>query len=130
MSHQVRVSGRDVTFGCGDGETLLEAAEQAGYLIPYSCRKGVCSSCEGGLVTGEAVQRGRGVIVGPRSGVLFCQTRPLSDVEIASRRIVPSAPPARKTIEAFVFRMVRPTPDIILLHLRFRPQDRVRFRAG
>ncbi len=130
MTHQIRVSARDIEFGCEDGETLLDAAERAGYSLPYSCRKGVCSSCEGGLIAGEAAQRGRGGITGPRSGVLFCQTRPRSDLEIAPKRIEASTPPKRKTIGAFVFRLSRPTPDVTMLHLRYPPQDRVRFRAG
>ncbi len=130
MGHQVRVSGRDIGFACAEGETLLDAAERAGYALPYSCRKGVCSSCEGGLIAGAATQRGRGLVTGPRSGVLYCQTRPDSDVEIAPKRIESSMPPARRLVTASVFRRSNPAPDVTTLHLRYQPQDRVRFRAG
>jgi CDP-4-dehydro-6-deoxyglucose reductase len=127
---QIRVADRDIGFDCADGETLLDAAERAGFTLPYSCRKGVCFSCEGAIVAGEAEQRGRGAIAGPRSGVLYCQATPRSDLDIAPKRISTSAPPARKRISARVFRLHRPAPDVTLLHLRYPPQDRVHFRAG
>ena len=130
MSYQVRVSGQQIAFACAAEQTILDAAEAAGYALPFSCRKGVCLSCEGGLVAGAALQRGRGSIAGPRSGVLFCQARPRSDVEIAPKRIGLSAAPERKTIEALVFRLTRPTADVTVLHVRYKPQDRVHFRAG
>ncbi|MDQ2733960.1 MAG: hypothetical protein M3Y55_02970, partial [Pseudomonadota bacterium] len=63
-------------------------------------------------------------------GVLFCQTRPCSDLEIAPKRIESRTPPARKQITAFVFHLGRPAPDVTMLHLRYPVQDRVRFRAG
>lgn len=129
MTHQVRIAGQDIAFACADGESLLDAAERAGWALPYSCRKGVCSSCEGGLVAGEATQRG-GRIAGPRSGVLFCQARPCTDLEIAPKRIERRDPPARRRVDAFVFRLAHPTPDVTVLHLRYPPQHRVRFQAG
>jgi NAD(P)H-flavin reductase/ferredoxin len=128
---QIRVADCDIGFDCADGETLLEAAERAGFTLPYSCRKGVCFSCEGAIVAGEAEQRGRrGTIAGPRSGVLYCQARPRSNLEIAPKRISSSVPPARKRINSRVFRVHRPAPDVTVLHLRYPPQDRVHFRAG
>ena len=35
-----------------DGTTVLEAAEQAGLELPYSCRAGVCSTCRTRVVRG------------------------------------------------------------------------------
>ena len=47
MTFNIRIVGADIAFACADGETVLDAAERAGYSIPYSCRKGVCLSCAG-----------------------------------------------------------------------------------
>lgn len=35
------------------GESVLEAAERAGFELPYSCRAGVCSTCRARLLKGE-----------------------------------------------------------------------------
>ena len=62
MSFRITVTDHDdIGFDCEEDETVLDAADRAGYAIPYSCRKGVCSSCEGGIAAGEAIVRGQGV---------------------------------------------------------------------
>ncbi len=53
-AYRISIENSEIVFPCGDDETVLDAAERAGYAIPYSCRKGVCSTCEGRLVQGHA----------------------------------------------------------------------------
>ena len=49
----VVMDGRRRAFAMGsDGTTVLEAAEQAGLELPYSCRAGVCSTCRTRVVRG------------------------------------------------------------------------------
>jgi ferredoxin len=38
---------------CDAGQTVLDAALKAGIEMPYSCRKGVCGNCAGGIARGE-----------------------------------------------------------------------------
>jgi CDP-4-dehydro-6-deoxyglucose reductase/3-phenylpropionate/trans-cinnamate dioxygenase ferredoxin reductase subunit len=130
VSHDVRVAGSEIVFGCEPGETVLDAAERAGYGMPYSCRKGVCSTCEGGLIAGTGEVRGRGTVEGPATGVLLCQTRPVSSIEIAPQRIVRSEPPARRTVEAKVHKITAAAPDVAVVALRLPAGVRVKFRAG
>ncbi|AMB88133.1 flavin oxidoreductase [Pseudomonas agarici] len=130
MTFDVTVSGTDITFPCAPDETVLDAAERAGYAIPYSCRKGVCSTCEGGLATGELQVRGKGLTRGPATGVLLCQARPCSSVEISPKRIVQRAAPVRKVISAKVHRITRPNTDVVVLNLRFPSGVRAKFQAG
>jgi len=129
MSFQVRVAERDIAFACAADESILDAAERAGFSIPYSCRKGVCHTCEGALVAGEVQVRSR-LIAGRNGAVLMCQARPRSDVEVAVRRIEPSGPPLRKTLTAIVYRLARPAPDVSVLTLRFANGVRAKFQAG
>ncbi|MDT7702464.1 MAG: 3-phenylpropionate/trans-cinnamate dioxygenase ferredoxin reductase component [Pseudonocardiales bacterium] len=130
MSHDVRVAGTEIVFGCEPDETVLDAAERAGFTMPYSCRKGVCSTCEGGLVAGAADVRGRGPLDGPVDGVLLCRTRPRSDLEIAPQRITRREPPARRTVTAKVHKITNPAPDVAVVALRFPTGVRAKFRAG
>jgi ring-1,2-phenylacetyl-CoA epoxidase subunit PaaE len=37
-----------------DGKTILEAAEEAGADVPYSCKGGVCASCKAKVLKGDA----------------------------------------------------------------------------
>jgi len=49
MTFQIAVDQTDIAFPCEAGESVLDAAERAGYSLPYSCRKGICSTCEAEL---------------------------------------------------------------------------------
>jgi NAD(P)H-flavin reductase/ferredoxin len=129
MSFEVRIAGGDITFDCAAAESILDAAERAGLSLPYSCRRGVCQTCEGSLVAGEVRVRSRQVR-GKADGVLLCQAQPCSHVEITPKRIERRAPPLRKTLTATVFRVARPAPDISILTLRFANGVRAKFQAG
>jgi ferredoxin len=64
MTFRVSVDESGIEFACETGETVLDAAERAGYSLPYSCRKGVCSTCEGELRRGT-VSVGSKQLAGP-----------------------------------------------------------------
>jgi NAD(P)H-flavin reductase/ferredoxin len=129
MTYGISVEDTDINFTCNDGETILAAAERAGYAMPYSCRKGVCASCEGWLSKGDVRQRSK-EITGPAGRVLFCTANAKSDLIIRPRRIQRYDPLARKKIQARVFRFSRPANDVAVLQLRFPASIRAKFKAG
>jgi NAD(P)H-flavin reductase len=129
MSFQIAVEDSEIAFGCEAGETVLDAAERGGYSLPYSCRKGICSTCEAELRRGSVVA-GAKQMTGPTSEVLLCQAKPRSDIVIRPKRISRHDPAARKKITANVFRVTRPADDVFALMLRFPAGIRARFKAG
>jgi 2Fe-2S type ferredoxin len=56
-ARQVRVfyeeESLDVVFSCEPGEFILDAADRAGFELPFSCRSGGCLSCSAQLLSGK-----------------------------------------------------------------------------
>jgi NAD(P)H-flavin reductase/ferredoxin len=133
MTFQISVAGTEYRFPCEPNEAVLDAAQRAGLEIPYSCRKGVCGTCKGRVVSGEArayAGDALGAAERAEGQVLFCNARPRSDLVIAPRSVAKADPFARKTTVARVFRLVRLAEDVMLVHLRFPAGVRARFKAG
>ncbi len=130
MDYRISIAGSDVAFRCEAGETLLDAAERAGYSVPYSCRKGVCSTCEGGVVDGAGRSSVQGDLQAPAERVLLCCLRPSSDMTIAPRKFEKREPVVRKTLDMSVYRVTQPTADVSVVQLRLPAGVRAKFRAG
>ncbi|RYY86235.1 MAG: 2Fe-2S iron-sulfur cluster binding domain-containing protein [Comamonadaceae bacterium] len=129
MAYEIRIAGTDVQFACQPEQTVLDAALLAGIELPYSCRKGVCGNCAGGIAAGEYTAPPPNEAT-PPGQQLYCQCRPRSDLQIvpeAWHRIDPSA---RKTYTAKVFRNTLAAPDVSVLQLRLPAGKRAKFQAG
>jgi CDP-4-dehydro-6-deoxyglucose reductase/3-phenylpropionate/trans-cinnamate dioxygenase ferredoxin reductase subunit len=133
VAHTIHIAHSDLTFPCAAGETLLEGAHRAGLDIPYSCRKGVCLTCQGRVTAGTVEVSGslRRAAEGAPVEALFCSARPRSDLIVAPRRVArPLALFQPREVEARVFRKQLVAPGVVRLHLRHPIGQRVAFRAG
>jgi ferredoxin len=75
-------SGLAVHWDASAYQSILELAEACDVPVRWSCRTGVCHSCECGLVSG-AVAYGPEPLDPPADGnALVCCSRPLRDVVI------------------------------------------------
>ena len=128
MAFEIRIAGTDVHFPCAAGQNILDAALQAGIEMPYSCRKGVCGNCAGGVTAGEV--RSLPSEATPAGQHLYCRCQPQTDVEIAPQAWHRYDPSARRTFAAKVFRNTLVADDVSLLQLRLPAGQRARFKAG
>ncbi len=120
---------------CADGQTVLDAVRQAGYEMPFSCNSGVCASCKGRVVSGRVNPGAAGdhTLTADeiaQGQVLFCQARPLTDIEIEPRQIEKADPAARRQLAARVMRIDHLASDVARLKLRFPAGEKVKFKAG
>lgn len=74
-------SGLNVRWGT-QFQTLLELAEACDVPVRWSCRTGVCHTCETGLVEGRVSYQPAPIDAPADGNVLTCCSKPLSDVVI------------------------------------------------
>jgi ring-1,2-phenylacetyl-CoA epoxidase subunit PaaE len=75
----VRLHGRSTRFDVFDGDTVLDAVQRVRPDAPYSCRSGVCSTCQAVVRDGAvqmAVNHGLTAAEVARGYVLTCQSHP------------------------------------------------------
>lgn len=134
MTYTIQVAQSAIRFDCSAETTILQAAKEAGYDLPYSCRNGVCGSCKGQVVSGKIDSVNTAGVLSDEERAqgyaLFCQAKPCSDLEISVKSIVRHDPDAIKSVTAKIHKITHVTDDVSLLQLRFPAGTRVQFKAG
>jgi ferredoxin len=129
----IRPSGNRFTLEADD--TVLTGALREGFVLPYGCRNGACGPCKGRLLAGEVdygkyqdtalsdAERASGL-------ALFCQAKPLSDVEIECREVSAAKDIPIRKMPCRVERMERAAPDVMVVHLRLPQNERLQYLPG
>jgi 2Fe-2S type ferredoxin len=92
-TYQVRLINKkrnlDITIPVDENTYILEAAEDAGIELPFSCHSGSCSSCVGKVVEGEIDQSDQVFLDDEqmeKGFALLCVTYPRSDCMIRTHQ--------------------------------------------
>ncbi|TCS73367.1 CDP-4-dehydro-6-deoxyglucose reductase [Sulfuritortus calidifontis] len=135
MSYQVTIQPSGHKFTVEAGQTVLSAALDAGFALPYGCRNGACGACKGKLLAGEVdygdyqpgtltdEERHRGL-------ALFCSAKPKSDLVIEVKEVGAAKDIPVKTLPCRIERMERLSHDVMQLFLKLPANERLQFLPG
>lgn len=135
MSYQVTIQPSGHQFTVNEGETLLGAALNAGFALPYGCRNGACGACKGKVMAG-AVDYGthqEGALTAEdkaRGLALFCCATARSDLTIEVKEVGAVKDIPVKTLPCRVERMEKLAHDVMAIWLKLPSNERLQFLPG
>ncbi len=135
MSFKVTVLPGGQTFTVEPGQTVLDAALEAGLVLPYSCRNGTCSSCRGRIVAGDqdagaAPARILDAADLAQGYTLLCQARPNSDLVIEAHEVHMADDIVVRKMPVRVLALEPLAADVMEITLQLPSAEAFRYQPG
>ncbi|MBK9325752.1 MAG: CDP-6-deoxy-delta-3,4-glucoseen reductase [Hydrogenophilales bacterium] len=135
MSHQVTIQPSGHQFTVKPGETLLSAALNAGFSLPYGCRNGACGACKGKILAGAVdygvFQEGALSQEDKAQGLaLFCCAKAETDLVIEVKEVGAARDIPIRTLPCRIEKMEKLAEDVMALWLKLPSNERLQFLPG
>lgn len=135
MTFSATIQPSNHRFEIKPEETILEAALNHGYTLPYSCRNGACGVCKGKILEGSVdygVFQGHALTDEEKAAglALFCCAKPKSDLVIESHEVTTGKEIQVKTLPCRVQKMEKVADDVMVLFLKLPANERLQFFSG
>lgn len=135
MSFQVTIQPSGHHFSVRSGETILSAALEAGYNLPYGCRNGACGACKGQVLQGTVdlghyqtqALSSQEIATGK---ALFCCAWPTSDIVIECREVSAASGIRPRILPCRVEKLAHVAHDVMVMWLKLPSNERLQFAAG
>ncbi len=135
MAYKVTLLPSGHAFDCEPNQEVLVAGLAAGYVLPYSCRVGSCSTCKARIASGKIryIREPSGLYLSAEQEAegmaLMCVAVAESDlvVEIKELSLASSKP---TVVPCRLVRVDRPSPDVAICVFKLPEQEHMRFTAG
>jgi CDP-4-dehydro-6-deoxyglucose reductase len=133
-TYNIRLEPGGGSFACRDDQSVLDAAAQAGYWLPHSCRAGSCGSCTMPVLAGSFEHLPQGADSAlkelPAGSCLACQALPTSDLVLDAPNV--PAEPGQRIVKvlARVTEVTRPSADVVVVRAQVPPAGGWAFQAG
>jgi CDP-4-dehydro-6-deoxyglucose reductase len=135
MAYKVTLQPSGHAYPVPEGDTLLQAALDAGLTLPYGCRNGACGACKCKLLDGQVdhgIAQEHALSAADKAAglVLTCCAKPLSDLSLEVREVSTQTDVPVKTMPCRVQKLEKAADDVMIMYLKLPTNERLQFLAG
>lgn len=135
MAFKITLQPSGHSFEARTDESVLKAAEHAGFKLPYGCGSGACGACKGKVLEGQVdhgAAQDHALSADERAAgmALFCCATPQSDLVLEVREVKGTEGIEVKKLPCRVQKLEKLAPDVMLLQLKLPASQPLKFLAG